>query len=370
MIEVRNLTRRYGGNVAVNDLSFTVERGTICGFLGPNGAGKSTTMNIMAGYLGLTDGEVLLDGVSIADEPERCKRMIGYLPEQPPIYMDMTPEEYLDFAAELRGLERGERAEAVEDAIRLTGVEDMRDRLIANLSKGYRQRVGFAQAILGFPPILIFDEPTAGLDPKQILEIRELIRSLRREHTIILSTHILSEARGLCDKLVIVHRGNLMADGAPEELERSGGGRSLDVVVRCGDPELVRSVFAELPGVTDVSARTEDGEVFASLTRSEGEDLRERVFDACVAAGFPLLTLRPSDASLESVFIRLTSGDGPDDADGETDDETDNETDGDADDGADGDADADNTGDGGGAREDTPAREEDAEGGGGDESNL
>ncbi|MDR1217209.1 MAG: ABC transporter ATP-binding protein [Oscillospiraceae bacterium] len=309
MIEVRNLTRRYGGNIAVNDLSFTVERGTICGFLGPNGAGKSTTMNIMTGYLGLTDGEVLLDGVSIAGEPERCKRLIGYLPEQPPLYMDMTPTEYLEFAAELRGLERGERAEAVRDAVRLTGLEDMRGRLISNLSKGYRQRVGFAQAILGFPPVMIFDEPTAGLDPKQILEIRELIRSFRHGHTVILSTHILSEVRGLCDKLIIVHHGNLMADGAPEELERSGSSRSLDIEVRCGDTELVRAVLYELPGAVDVSVRAEGGEVFASLTQADGTDLREGVFEACVAAGLPLLMLRPSDASLESVFIRLTSDD-------------------------------------------------------------
>jgi ABC-2 type transport system ATP-binding protein len=332
MIEVRNLTRRYGGNIAVNDLSFTVERGTICGFLGPNGAGKSTTMNIMTGYLGLTDGEVYLDGVSIADEPERCKRLIGYLPEQPPLYMDMTPEEYLEFAAELRGLGRGERAEAVREAALLTGIGDMRGRLISNLSKGYRQRVGFAQAILGFPPILIFDEPTAGLDPKQILEIRELIRSLRREHTIILSTHILSEARGLCDKIVIVHRGNLKADGAPEELERSGEARSLDVAVRCEDPEFVRAVLEALPGVTGVSARCEGGETSAALTAAEGEDMRERVFDACVAAGLPLLTLRPSDASLEAVFIRLTSDDGaeepPTDGDDENKDEDEYETDG------------------------------------------
>jgi ABC-2 type transport system ATP-binding protein len=309
MIEVRNLTRRYGGNIAVNDLSFTVEQGTICGFLGPNGAGKSTTMNIMTGYLGLTDGEVLLDGVSIAEEPERCKRRIGYLPEQPPLYMDMTPMEYLEFAAELRGLERGARAEAVRDAVRLTGLEDMRGRLISNLSKGYRQRVGFAQAILGLPPIMIFDEPTAGLDPKQILEIRELIRSFRHGHTVILSTHILSEVRGLCDKLIIVHHGNLMADGAPEELERSGSVRSLDIGVRCGDIELVRAVLSELPGAADVSVRAEGGEVFASLTQTDGIDLREGVFEACVAAGFPLLMLRPSDVSLESVFIRLTSDD-------------------------------------------------------------
>jgi ABC-2 type transport system ATP-binding protein len=309
MIEVRNLVRRYGGNVAVNDLTFTVERGVICGFLGPNGAGKSTTMNIMTGYLGLTQGEVRIDGVSIADEPERCKRMIGYLPEQPPLYMDMTPAEYLEFAAELRGLERGERAEAVREAIRLTALEDMRGRLISNLSKGYRQRVGFAQAILGFPPVLIFDEPTVGLDPKQILEIRELIRSLGREHTIILSTHILSEVRGLCDRIIIVHRGNLMANGSPAELVSSGDCGGVEMSARCERPELVRGVLSSLPGASDVAVGTPgpNGEIYARFTQPEGEDLREQLFFECARAGIPLIMLRPSEATLESVFIRLTS---------------------------------------------------------------
>ncbi|NCB04451.1 MAG: ABC transporter ATP-binding protein, partial [Clostridia bacterium] len=209
MIQVKNLVKRYGDHTAVDDLTFSVEKGQIYGFLGPNGAGKSTTMNIMTGCLGATSGEVLIDGHSILREPEEAKRHIGYLPEQPPLYMEMTVREYLLFAAELRGISRAARAAAVDDAMEQTVLGDVQNRLIRNLSKGYRQRVGLAQAILGYPDVVILDEPTVGLDPKQIIEIRDLIRKLAQEHTVILSSHILSEVSAICDHIMIISHGKL-----------------------------------------------------------------------------------------------------------------------------------------------------------------
>jgi len=225
LIEVRDLVKRYGGYTAVDHLSFKVEKGQIYGFLGPNGAGKTTTMNIMTGYIGATEGEVIINGHNILEEPEEAKRSIGYLPEQPPLYTDMTPREYLNFAAELKGLDPDEMEESVLKVMKLTKITDVQNRLIRNLSKGYRQRVGLAQAILGLPEILILDEPTVGLDPKQILEIRELIRSLAKEHTIILSSHILSEVSEVCDHVLIIHHGKLIATGTPEELEKKAPGQ-------------------------------------------------------------------------------------------------------------------------------------------------
>ena len=205
MIEVKNLVKKYGDHTAVDHLSFTVEKGQIYGFLGPNGAGKSTTMNIMTGYLGATDGEVLINGHDILKEPEAAKKSIGYLPELPPLYMDMTVMEYLKFSAELKKIKKEDREQEIEKALKLVKLADVQDRLIKNLSKGYKQRVGLAQAILGFPEIIILDEPTVGLDPKQIIEIRELIRELAKEHTVILSSHILAEIREVCDYLSLIH---------------------------------------------------------------------------------------------------------------------------------------------------------------------
>ena len=204
MIEVKNLVKKYGDHTAVDHLSFTVEKGQIYGFLGPNGAGKSTTMNIMTGYLGATDGEVLINGHDILKEPEAAKKSIGYLPELPPLYMDMTVMEYLKFSAELKKIKKEDREQEIEKALKLVKLADVQDRLIKNLSKGYKQRVGLAQAILGFPEIIILDEPTVGLDPKQIIEIRELIRELAKEHTVILSSHILAEIREVCDYIMII----------------------------------------------------------------------------------------------------------------------------------------------------------------------
>ena len=227
MIEVRNLTKRYGSHLAVDHLNFTVGEGKIYGFLGPNGAGKSTTMNIMTGYLGATEGQVLINGHDILKEPEEAKKNIGYLPELPPLYMEMTVAEYLKFAAELKKIPKNKREAQIKEVMRLTKLKEVENRLIQNLSKGYRQRVGLAQAMLGFPEIIILDEPTVGLDPKQIIEIRELIRRLAKNHTVILSSHILAEVREVCDYVMIIANGRMVASDTPENLEllMSGAGR-------------------------------------------------------------------------------------------------------------------------------------------------
>ena len=218
MIEVKDLTKRYGKNVAVDHLNFRVKKGQIYGFLGPNGAGKTTTMNMLTGYLAASEGKILIDGHDISEEPMEARRCIGYLPEIPPLYLNMTPLEYLEFAAELKGIPKKQREEAVSKVMEQTQICDMQDRLIRNLSKGYRQRVGLAQALLGDPKVLILDEPMVGLDPKQIIEIRELIRSLGKKHTVILSSHILSEITSICDHVMIISHGKLVASDTPEKL--------------------------------------------------------------------------------------------------------------------------------------------------------
>ena len=309
MIEVRDLVKRYGRHTAVDHLSFTVPDGQIFGFLGPNGAGKSTTMNLMTGYLGPTEGEILVDGHSVTREPEAAKRAVGYLPEQPPLYLDMTVEEYLDFAARLKRVPKGELGEQTARVMELTGIAGVRGRLLRNLSKGYRQRAGLAQALLGFPKVLILDEPTVGLDPQQILEIRTLIRSLAREHTVILSSHILSEVQEVCDHLLIIHHGKKVAAGTPEELQRSlAPAPALEVSAR-GEGEAVRALLAPLPGLeglTPLPSR-EEGLCSFRLKGKEGADLREAVFRAFAQSGLPLLELRRDQMTLEDIFLRLTS---------------------------------------------------------------
>lgn len=230
MIEVKHLTKRYGSHTAVADLSFTAESGKVYGLLGPNGAGKSTTMNIITGYLGADEGEITVDGKSVFDEPEEVKKSIGYMPEQPPLYYEMTPYEYLRFVAELKGVKKESLDDEVITVMQKTGVTEVADRLIKNLSKGYKQRVGFAQAITGSPETLIFDEPTAGLDPLQIREVRDLLKELGQEHTVILSSHILSEISAVCDEVMIISAGRLVATGTPAELEKKMKKKSLEDV--------------------------------------------------------------------------------------------------------------------------------------------
>lgn len=312
MIEVRDLVKRYGEHTAVDHLSFKVEKGQICGFLGPNGAGKTTTMNMMTGYIGPTEGEVIINGHNILEEPELAKRAIGYLPEQPPLYVDMTPREYLMFAAELKGLARGEVDESVTKVMQLTKIDDVQNRLIKNLSKGYKQRVGLAQAILGLPEILILDEPTVGLDPKQILEIRELIRSLAKEHTIILSSHILSEVSEVCDQVLIIHHGKLIASGTPEELEHQLKGMAVELTVKSNDAAAICRLLESVEGVATVSVGDtgRKGEVNVTVTPKENLDIREALFYACAKAESPILKMCDAGVSLENVFIELTADEG------------------------------------------------------------
>ena len=307
MIEVKNLTKCYGKHLAVDNLSFTVEKGQIYGFLGPNGAGKSTTMNIMTGYLGATKGEVLIDGHDILKEPEEAKRCIGYLPEQPPLYLEMTVMEYLRFAAELKKIPKEDMEIQIEKAMRLTRLSDVRGRLISNLSKGYKQRVGLAQAILGFPEIIILDEPTVGLDPKQIIEIRELIRKLAKEHTVILSSHILAEIREVCDYILIIAKGKLVASDTPENLENSMSGTGhIEIEVRREQKEVER-VLDRIDQVKRVEyTLLEDGTVRAQIEAKGSGDIRERIFHAFADQKMPLLTLELNKSTLEEIFLELT----------------------------------------------------------------
>lgn len=307
MIEVRNLVKKYGTHLAVDHLDFKLEAGRVYGFLGPNGAGKSTTMNIMTGYLGATEGQVIIGGHDILREPEAAKRQIGYLPEQPPLYMEMTVREYLEFAAELKKVPRREREEAVDEVERLVKLRGVENRLIKNLSKGYRQRVGLAQAVLGYPDIIILDEPTVGLDPQQIVEIRELIRRLGRKHTVILSSHILAEVREVCDYILIISKGRLVAADTPENLEKMLGESDTVEIETETAPPAVEELLKDIPGIERVIIRERtDGITRAHIKEKKQEDVRARVFSAFAASGQTLLTLRRLSVSLEDVFMELT----------------------------------------------------------------
>ena len=308
MIEVKNLVKKYGDHTAVDHLSFTVEKGQIYGFLGPNGAGKSTTMNIMTGYLGATDGEVLINGHDILKEPEAAKKSIGYLPELPPLYMDMTVMEYLKFSAELKKIKKEDREQEIEKALKLVKLADVQDRLIKNLSKGYKQRVGLAQAILGFPEIIILDEPTVGLDPKQIIEIRELIRELAKEHTVILSSHILAEICEVCEYIMIISKGKLVASDTPEHLEELMNGSDTIHIETRAEKETVREILSGLKDIEDVTYTQENEILKAEVKTKERKDIREVIFSAFAEAKCPLLTLQKTTVSLEEVFLELTGG--------------------------------------------------------------
>ena len=310
MIEVRHLTKRYGNHVAVADLSFTIEKGIVYGFLGPNGAGKSTTMNIITGCLGATEGEVLIGGHSITENPIEAKRLIGYLPEQPPLYMDMTPLEYLRFVAQAKGIARKELEQQINKVMLKTKLLDVQHRLIRNLSKGYKQRVGIAQALLGNPEVIILDEPTVGLDPAQIIEIRELIRELGREHTLVLSSHILSEVQAVCDSIMIISKGKLVASDTTDNLTTLlAGTTTLKMEVKA-DEDAVHSILAGVEGVEDfaVSAGAE-GSTLTEIKPNEDQDIREALFRAFAQADAPILEMTRIKATLEDVFLELTQGD-------------------------------------------------------------
>ena len=311
MIEVKNLVKRYGDHVAVNNLSFTVEEGQIYGFLGPNGAGKSTTMNIITGYLASTEGEVLINGHNILEEPEEAKKCIGYLPEMPPLYFDMTVGEYMNFVADLKKIPKDQKKSMVEEVMEMVKITDMKNRLIKNLSKGYRQRVGLAQAILGYPEVIILDEPTVGLDPKQIIEIRDLIKSLKKKHTVILSSHILSEVSAVCDYVLIISHGKLVASDTPENLGKlAEGSNTLNLLVK-GDKDHIRIALGQIDGVKDITVASAKEEHAWNVTLSTKEDMdvREEVFFRMADAHCPILEMQSKKVSLEEIFLELTEDD-------------------------------------------------------------
>lgn len=312
MIEINHLVKKYGSHVAVDDLSLTVEPGKIYGFLGPNGAGKSTTMNIITGYLAATSGEVKINGFDVLKQPEEAKKCVGYLPELPPLYMDMTVKEYLDFVAELKKLEKSLRAGYVKEAMKITKTEEVSGRLIRNLSKGYRQRVGFAQAVLGYPEILILDEPTVGLDPKQIIEIRDLIKELGKKHTIILSSHILSEISAVCDHVFIISHGKLVASDSTENLlERMTGAQEIELLVKA-EEDTAEKAIREIAQVErcEKTESKEDGAVQLLVTAKKDADVREAIYHTCVEHHMPILEMKAASKSLEDVFLELTSQEG------------------------------------------------------------
>ena len=313
MIEIEHLTKLYGTHLAVSDLSFRVDSGQIYGFLGPNGAGKSTTMNIMTGCLSATEGHVRIDGYDIFEQPNQAKKCIGYLPEQPPLYLSESPLEYLHFVGQAKGLRGAELQEQIEDVIAQTGIQDVCHRRIAALSKGYKQRVGIAQALLGKPKVIVLDEPTVGLDPIQIIEIRTLIKQLGQNHTVIFSSHILSEVQAICDQILIISKGKLVAFDRAENLERSLLSSSEIILTAQAAPEDIRGL---LSGVDHIGTYTleprEEGLVTVHLKTQGGElyQISRSLFQAFAQADKPLVELSPKKATLEEVFLELTEGEG------------------------------------------------------------
>ena len=307
MIEVSHLTKKYGGHLAVDDVSFTVEDGQIYGLLGPNGAGKSTIMNILTGYLSATSGQVTVAGHQLPEEADEAKACVGYLPEQPPLYPEMTVGEYLNFVAELKKVPRVQRKEQVLRAARRTGLEKVLPRLIRSLSKGYRQRVGIAQALLGAPQLIILDEPTVGLDPAQVIEIRRLIRELGKSHTVILSSHILSEVQAVCSQVLILSKGHLVAVGAPEQLaEKLNPGSRLRATALGGGKTVLKAV-GSIPGIRKVEIESEaDGQVTFTAESADASDRRAEVSRALSQAGCTVLALAAENRTLEEVFLALT----------------------------------------------------------------
>jgi len=309
MIEIQNLTKRYGQIKAVNNISFTVEKGEILGFLGPNGAGKSTTMNIITGYIPSSEGTVKVDGYDIMESPKEVKKRVGYLPELPPVYMDMTVIDYLNFVADLKQVDVKQKKNQINDIMELVKIGDHRNRLIRNLSKGYRQRVGLAQALVGSPDVLILDEPTVGLDPKQIIEIRKLIKALGKEHTIILSSHILPEVSAVCERVVIINKGEIAAIDTPENLSKGFGSASKLLVTIAGPRSSVENAIREIYGVKYVESTSEkDKEAFSYVIESDKEvDIRKPLFFAMAKLGYPIIELKGLSMSLEDIFLQIVT---------------------------------------------------------------
>ncbi len=311
MIEVKNLTKRYGALKAVDDISFSVDSGEVLGFLGPNGAGKSTTMNIITGYISSSSGTVTVDGSEILEEPKKTKAKIGYLPEIPPLYPDMTVRKYLEFMFDLKKVKLPKK-EHIDEVTRLVGLTEMSGRIIKNLSKGYRQRVGFAQALIGNPPVLILDEPTVGLDPKQIIEFRKLIRSLGKKHTVIFSSHVLSEVSATCDRVIVISNGKIVADGKTDELSQSLSGKKKLTLTVASESSSVIDELKKIPGVTKAEKvrSLAGGLTKYSVSYSKDEDIRKDVFSAMVRLDAPIMEMQSGDETLEDLFLKLTKDSG------------------------------------------------------------
>ncbi len=313
MIEIRNLVKRYGTNLAVDDISFTVNDGEIVGFLGPNGAGKSTTMNILTGYLSATAGECLIGGIDILQRPIAAKKKIGYLPELPPVYLEMTVREYLNFVYDLKkcSLNKKKHIDEICDVVKIA---DVQHRLIGNLSKGYRQRVGFAQALVGNPEVLIFDEPTVGLDPVQIIEIRNLIKSLGKNHTVILSTHILSEVQAVCDRIVVINKGKIVANASAEELDRISGVSSRSKLKISGNSDNVKAALMTIDGVESVEMLSEKCQEqdcnYYIVSGDNSEEIKKKMFFTLAARQMAILSFEPCSSTIEDIFISLVKNEG------------------------------------------------------------
>ncbi len=310
MIEVQGLTKRYGSKVAVDDISFTVNEGEILGFLGPNGAGKSTTMNILTGYLSSDIGSVKIGDSDILDDPMEAKRKIGYLPENPPLYLDMTVKEYLDFVYDLKKV-KIPRKRHITEICELVKITDVYNRIIKNLSKGYKQRVGLAQALIGNPNVLILDEPTVGLDPKQIIEIRNLIKKLGKKHTVILSSHILPEVQAVCDRVIIINRGKIVADDTAENLSANMSDDHRHLVTIEGPENEVYKTLSTIPGMKEVTTlgNRGNGMFEYSLEAKEGVDIRRELFKRMAGRNWPIMALKSTELTLEDIFLKLVSSD-------------------------------------------------------------
>ena len=313
MIEVSNLVKKYGDHTAVDHLSFQIEKGKIYGFLGPNGAGKSTTMNMITGYIASTEGKVMIDGHDILEEPEAAKKCIGYLPEMPPLYFDMTVLEYMKFVADLKKIPKDKKATMIEEVMDMVKISDMRNRLIKNLSKGYRQRVGLAEAIMGYPEVIILDEPTVGLDPKQIKEIRTLIKDLKKKHTVILSSHILSEVSAVCDYVLIISHGKLVASDTPENLGKlAEGSNTLEMLIK-GEKSQIKQALESIEGVNSVTIEKDEKQNLWStkVSTEENNDIREKVFYKMSDINSPIYEMKSKKVSLEEIFLELTASEKP-----------------------------------------------------------
>lgn len=310
MIEVKNLTKSYGKGKALDNVSFTVNKGEILGFLGPNGAGKSTTMNIITGYISATEGTVTIDGFDNVTNSMECKKAVGYLPEQPPLYMDMTVDEYLNFVCDIKKVKE-DRAAHIGGILKLVGIEDVHGRLIKNLSKGYKQRVGIAQALIGNPEILILDEPTVGLDPKQILEIRNVIKELGRNRTIILSSHILPEISAICERVIIINKGKIVAEDTPENLSKKLTNDNKFVIRVAGAKRDIESALGTVPGVISVDSlgQKENGSFDYIIESEKDVDVRAKLFEVLAKRDLPILMVKAVDMSLEDIFLQITEGD-------------------------------------------------------------